>query len=106
VDDDRIVETDLAYADGEAVTIRVRKRGHFYHLDDDGAAVAKARALGATPDWLELASEVVAVQGFNVNRRGVVFVSVGRGRDVEAVATRLGEHAYSVHTTLLETIEQ
>ena len=98
--------TELEYADGETVRIRIRRRGHFYHLDDDGAAVGKARALGATPDWLELANEVVAVEGFNVNRRGVVFVSVGRGRDIDALADRLGDTAYAVHTTLLETIEQ
>lgn len=99
------VATVHRYVDGEPVTVRIRRRGHFTHIDDDGAAVAKARALGATRDWLPVASAVVDDEGFDVNRRGVVFVTLGRGRDIDAVAARLADCAYAVHTTLLETIE-
>lgn len=102
---ERRLETGLMYADGEPVTVRVRTRGHFTHIDDEGAAVAKARALGATRDWLPVATAVVEEQGFNLNRRGVVFVSVGRGRDIDDLAARLADCAYAVHTALLETIE-
>jgi hypothetical protein len=45
----------LTYSDGDAVVIRVRKRAHRYDIDDDGAAVAKARAAGTTRRWLEVA---------------------------------------------------
>jgi hypothetical protein len=100
---DRRLEIGPAYAGGEAVAIVVRKRGHWYHLDDDGAAVAKARALGARPDWLGTGSAIVAEEGFNVNRRGVVFVGAVEGRDLAKLALRLGECAYAVHVALLES---
>ena len=61
--------------------------------------------MGATRDWLPLAAEVVELDGFNVNRRGVVFVSFGRVGDVDELAVRLGECAYTVHAALLETVE-
>lgn len=93
------------YADGDPVTVRVTRRGHFTHVDDDGAAVSKALALGATRDWLPLAEEVVEREGFNVNRRGVVFVSFGRVGDVDELAARLAECAYAVHAALLETVD-
>ncbi len=94
-----------AYADGDPVTVRISKRGHFTHIDDDGAAVAKALAMGATRDWLPVAEEVVEREGCNVNRHGVVFVSFGRVGDVDELAMRLGECAYAVHAALLETVE-
>ena len=97
------VATARRYSDGEAVTVHIRTRGHFTHIDDGGDAVAKARRFGATDDWLPLATSVVEQEGFNVKRSGVVFVSVGRGRDIDELATRLADCAYAVHTTLLET---
>jgi hypothetical protein len=97
--------TQLRYVDGEPVTVRIGKRGHFTHIDDDGQAVTKALAMGATRDWLPLATEVVEREGFNVNRCGVVFVSFGRVGDDDELAARLAECAYTVHATLLETVE-
>jgi hypothetical protein len=97
--------SDRVYADGEPVTVRISKRGHFTHIDDGGEAVAKALARGATRDWLPIAEEVVEREGFNVNRRGVVFVSFGRVGDVDELAASLGECAYAVHATLLETVD-
>jgi hypothetical protein len=94
------VETTHAYADGP-VRIRVRKRGRRYGLDDRGEAVAKALAVGAPGGWLELAELAVAVEGFNVNRRGVVFVDVVVGRDLVALVLRLAACAYTVHAELL-----
>lgn len=92
------METTLAYADGDRVRIRVRKRGWRHGLDDRGEAVAKTRAVGAPVGWLELA---VAVEGFNVNRRGVVFVDVVAGRDLVDLVLRLTECAYAVHAELV-----
>lgn len=82
--------------------IVVRKRGHWYHLDDRGESVSRARELGAPRDWLRVAEEVVAREGFNVNRRGVVFVSAVEGRDLASLAVRLADCADSVCATLLD----
>jgi hypothetical protein len=65
--------------------------------------VAKARAVGAPGRWLEVAERVMAVEGFNVNRRGVVFVDVVEGRDLVQLVLRLGECAYAVHGELVES---
>jgi hypothetical protein len=93
--EERVVETG-------AFPISIRKRGHWYHLDDRGEAVARARSVGATGDWLGIAEPVVAQEGFNVNRRGVVFVSAVEGRDLASFAERLGECAARVHAALLD----
>jgi hypothetical protein len=84
------------------VSIVVRKRGYRYDLDDRGEAVARARELGAPRDWLPIAEEVVAQEGFNVNRRGVVFVSVVEGRDLASLTVRLADCAESVQAALLD----
>jgi hypothetical protein len=94
--DERVVET-------AGFPIAVQKRGHWYHLDDRGEAVARARALGAGGDWLRVAEGLVAEQGFNVNRRGVLFVSVVEGRrDLASLVARLADCASSVHAALLD----
>jgi hypothetical protein len=95
------VDTGHAYADGDPVRILVRKRGRRCDLDDRGEAVAKARALGAPTGWLENADRLVAEEGFNVNRRGVMFVSAVEGRDLASLAQRLGACAYAVHAELV-----
>jgi hypothetical protein len=103
--EERVVRRELVYGDGSPVEIVVRKRGWRYDLDDRGEAVAKARALGATAGWLELAEGVVAEEGFNVNRSGVVFVPVVEGRDIAELAYRLADTSYAVHSALLESAE-
>jgi len=85
-----------------AIAISVRKRGHRYDLDDRGDAVAQASARGARRDWLRTAEDVVAREGFNVNRRGVVFVGAVEGRDLARLAVRLADCAESVRAALLE----
>jgi hypothetical protein len=89
--------------DTGGASIVVRKRGHWYHLDDRGEAVSRARKLGASGDWLRIAEEVVAREGFNVNRRGVVFVSVVEGRDLTSLTVRLADCSDSVHAALLDS---
>ena len=79
----------------------MRKRGRRYDIDDDGAAVAKARAAGTTRRWLELAGRVVAEEALNVNRRGVVFVPAVEGRDIEALAQRVAATSRAVESELL-----
>jgi hypothetical protein len=85
--------------------ITVRKRGNRYDLDDDGEAIARARALGAPADWLAIAERVVAREGFNVNRRGVLFLPVVEGRDLASLAVRLADCAASVHAVLLDAAQ-
>ncbi len=93
--EERTVETG-------AFAITVRKRGNRYDLDDGGEAIARARALGGPTDWRPIAEDVVAAQGFNVNRRGVVFVSVVEGRDLASISVKLAECAESVRAALLD----
>jgi hypothetical protein len=88
----------LEYRDGEPVVIEIRKRGHRYDLSDEGAAVRKAGTRG----WLPVAEAVVAAEGFNVNRSGVVFVPAVEGRDLAALAARLAETSRAVYDSLLE----
>jgi hypothetical protein len=88
----------LEYRDGEPVVIEIRKRGHRYDLSDEGAAVRKAGARG----WLPVAESVVAADGFNVNRRGVVFVPAVEGRDLAGLAARLAETSLALYQELLD----
>jgi hypothetical protein len=92
------LDSGLAYRDGEPVVIVVRKRGHRYDLSDEGAAVQKAGVRG----WLPIAEAVVAEEGFNVNRPGVVFVRAVEGRDIATLAARLAETSLVVYRELLE----
>src|SRR5256885_13443761 len=81
-----VIDTGLSYRLDSPVQIRVRHRDRRYDLDDDGAAVSLA---GKRYGWLSEASRVVAAQGFNVNRRGVVFVPAVEGRGIGKPARRV-----------------
>jgi hypothetical protein len=93
------IATGLHFGDGEEVEILLRKRGRRYDLSDEGAAVSKAGVEG--PDWLEVAERVVAAEGMNVNRKGVVFVPAVEGRDLASLAVRLAETVVAVYDELL-----
>jgi hypothetical protein len=69
--------------------VRVRRRGRRIDIDDDGAAVARARRAGTTAHWLDVARRVAGADHLNVNRRGVIFVPVVEGRNVEELAARV-----------------
>jgi hypothetical protein len=98
-------ETSLAvgvdYVPGEPVEVSARKRGPRWDFDDSGWAV---RLAGKPPDWLAAAERVVAEEGMNVNRAGVVFVPAFErpSRDLAALALRLGDVSHAVHAELLE----
>jgi hypothetical protein len=96
-----VLDTGLEYARGEAVRIFVRKRGHRWDFGDEGRAVQLA---GKPARWLATAERVVAEEGMNVNRAGVVFVpAVERpDRDLAALALRLGAVSQAVYAELLE----
>jgi hypothetical protein len=97
-------ENEERVLEAGAIPISVQKRGHWYHLKDRGEAIARARAVGAPGDWLDAAERIVAAEGFNVNRSGVVFVSVTEGRDVAGIALRLSGCAERVQAALLDAV--
>jgi hypothetical protein len=98
---ERLFESGLVYADGEPVVVRVRQRGRRIDIDDDGAAVARARAIGTTSGWLDVAQRVAAEDNLNVNRRGVIFVPAVEGRDVDALAARVARSSRALEAELL-----
>jgi hypothetical protein len=95
-----VLEPGPSFGDGEVVRINVRTRDRRVDLDDGGRAVEKAGVSGR--GWLEVAERVVAEEGFNVNRRGVVFVPTFVGRDIDRLAERLAATAVDVYAALLE----
>lgn len=97
--DEVVRETAVTYAPSQPVRVRVRRREHRYDVDDLGGAVAAA----GTPDgWLSIAEAVVASDGLNVNRRGVVFVPAVEGRDIDALVARVARASLALHGALLE----
>jgi len=93
------LDTGHSFVVGEPVQIFVRKRGRRYDLDDRG----RATHLAAKPKgWLPVAQRIVAEEGFNVNRAGVVFVPAVEGRDIALLAMRLAETSRAVFAELLE----
>jgi hypothetical protein len=86
-------ETGLSYAPGRPIRVSVRRRGVRYDIDDMGGAVAFA---GKPPGWLEAAERVVAAHGWNVNRKGGVFVQAVEGRDIDSLVHRTGEASAAV----------
>jgi MFS family permease len=80
----------------------VRRRGHRYDITDGGAAVSLA---GKPRGWLERVEGPVATDGFNVNRRGALFVPAVAGLDIASLALRLADTSRSAYLDLLETVD-
>ena len=97
--DEITLDTRLEYGTDDPVRIAIRRRGRRYDLSDDGAAIAHA---GRPPGWLAAMNRVVEADGFNVNRRGVVFVPVVEGRDITSLALRLGATSRACYLAVLE----
>lgn len=91
--------TKLRYLPGRPVRISVRQREHRYDIDDTGAAVQIA---GQRPGWRNAAGRVVAANGWNVNRDGVVFVQAVEGRDIAWLVRRTAEVSAAVLEAILE----
>lgn len=92
------LETGLDYVPGRPVRVRLRRRGRRYDFDDMGGAIALA---GRPSGWLPVAQRAVEELGWNVNRRGVVFMQAVEGRDVDRLVRRTGEASVAVLTALL-----
>lgn len=60
-------------------------------------AVRKAQVKG----WRETAERTVELEGFNVNRAGVVFVPSFEGRDIASLVERLAATSRTVYGDLL-----
>jgi hypothetical protein len=97
--DVQVVDSGACYGDGDAAEVSIRKRGRRYDLNDRGAATTKA---GKPRGWFEVAQRLVAQEGFNVNRAGVISVHVVEGRDLASVALRLADISLAVYAKLLE----
>jgi hypothetical protein len=93
------INTGLTYRLDDPVRIRVRRRGRRYDLSDDGNAVARAEK---PTGWLDVCDRLVAVDGFNVNRRGILFVPAVEGRDIAMLTLRLAQTSRAVYLALLE----
>jgi hypothetical protein len=94
-----LVDSGLAYGDGEPVRILVRKRLDHYLLTDQGRAVEKAfKPVG----WQEPAEW--AAEPMNVDRRGAVFVPAfgsGGSSRLADLLVRLADASRAVHEALL-----
>jgi len=101
--DEVTVDSGLAYGTNVPVRVRIRRRGRRYDLTDDGAAAARA---GLPAGWLKQADRLVADEGFNVNRRGVVFVPAVEGRDIAMLALRLADTSRRLYVALVELGDQ
>ncbi len=91
-----VIDSGLAYGDGEQVEVLARKRLHRYVLSDRGRAVEKA---GKPSGWRDAAE--TACLPMNVDRQGVVFVPMVAGRDLEGLVVRLADASRAVHEALL-----
>jgi hypothetical protein len=92
-----VLDSGLTYDGAEPVRVHVRKRGRRIDIADDGAAVRKA----GVGSWRKTAERTVELDGFNVNRAGVVFVPVVEGRDIGSLAERLAASSLAVYDELL-----
>jgi hypothetical protein len=97
-----VVDAGVVYRHGAPVIIRVRRRGRRYDISDDGGAL---RLAGRPPGWLERAERVVAAEGFNINRHGVVSVPAVAGRDIALLTVRLADASRGVYLALLDLEE-
>ena len=95
-----VVDSGLAYADGERVAILVRKRLYRYTLSDRGRAIAKS---GKPPGWREAAER--AVEPMNVDRQGIVFVPTTAGPNLPHMIERLADASRAVHEAVIVLVD-
>jgi hypothetical protein len=98
--DEVVVDSGLAYTEGEPALVRIRRRGRRYELWDDGRALELA---GRPAGWRECATAVVDAHDLNATRTGVVFVpAVEGGVDRDWLARRVAETSVALYDALLE----
>ena len=95
----------LEWAPGQRVEVRVRRRGAWTEIDDDGEAIRRA---GRPPRWFEVADAIAAEEGMNVQRAtGRVFVILGeRAPHGAEIERRPAETALSVYQGVLDLDER
>jgi hypothetical protein len=92
----------LEWAPGEPIKIRVRCRGAWTEMDDEGEAMRRA---GRPAGWYEVADRIAAAEGMNVQRStGRVFVGYGvrSGHDDAEIEHRLAETVLRVYHGVLD----
>jgi hypothetical protein len=98
-----LVDSGLEYRPGDAVRVKVVKRGRRYLFTDGGAAVALA---GTPPGWRDAAQRAVDEDGLNLSRSGAVFVPAFEGRcSVESLAQRVARLSLAVYQEILDLQE-
>ena len=95
-----VIDSGLAYADGEPVRVLVRKRLQRYTLSDRGRAIEKS---GKPPGWREAAER--AVEPMNVDRQGIVFVPTVAGPHLLRLIERLADASRAVHEAVIVLVE-
>ena len=95
-----VVDSGLAYGDGEPVRILVRKRLRRYLISDRSRGVAKA---GKPAGWREVAER--AAEPMNVARTGAVFVPAVASRDLDDLVIRLADASRAVHEALVVLVD-
>ena len=95
-----VVDSGLSYADGEPVSVLVRKRLYRYTLSDRGRAIEKS---GKPPGWREAAEN--AVEPMNVDRQGIVFVPTVAGPHLLRLIERLADASRAVHEAVIVLVE-
>ena len=94
-----VLEAGIVYLPGSPVRTVIRKREWRYDINDTGTAV---RLAGRPAGWHAIARQIVEAEGYNVNRRGVIFVPAVEGRDLAYLAWRLAGISQAVFQELLE----
>jgi hypothetical protein len=95
-----VLDTGLAYADGEPVRVHVRKRGFRFDLDDCGSAARKSGIDRLSRRERETAE--AAALPMNVSGLGAVFVPAVEGRDIADLALRVADASRAMHEALVE----
>lgn len=95
----RAVVTDLSYAPGDPVVLRVTRHRHL-HVDDGGGAVARA---GTPLGWRAAAERLAGDLDVNVSRGGVVSLPVvAEGPGYAAIVRRIAAASVALYEELLE----
>jgi hypothetical protein len=94
------VDSGLEYRPGDAVRVKVVKRGRNYLVTDDGEAVARA---GKPPGWRDAAQRAVDEDGLNLSRSGAVFVpAIGERCPIDSLVQRVAKLSLAVYQEILD----
>jgi hypothetical protein len=98
---EELVDTGLEYLPGEAVLVRVIRRGRRVAVSDEGRAVDLS---GRPPGWRDAVERLVEDEFWlNLSRQGAVHVPVvPAGPGLEALLERVAEASRAVYQEILD----